>query len=182
MKPFPRSFSKLIGRPCWLVQRGYGTFLTMEFGEPHLEITEPREASSQSKLVRRIFARRRIHVQGDWHLWIYCCSWVVYDASGKIKGQSTSKASMDRAAAFLDGQKLVSAQLVRRGMRTLFKFDLGATLETRPYDRSSEQWMLYEPSGKVLCVRADKRYSYGSGKHPPERVEWIEIASDAETS
>lgn len=115
-----------------------------------------------------------MYVRGDWHLWVYCCDWAVFNGS-KLIGDSASNARMDRAAAFLDGQKLLSARVIARGVRSIFEFDLGARLETRPYDRTSEQWMLFEPKGNVLAVRADKRYSYGRGNRHPDRMKWLAI-------
>ena len=40
-------FQPLYGKPCWQVKQGYGSFLTFEFGEPHLHIREPRQVSDQ---------------------------------------------------------------------------------------------------------------------------------------
>lgn len=60
-------------------------------------------------------------------------------------------------------------------MRTIWEFDLGATLQTKPYNRKGEQWMLYEPEGKVLTLRADKHYYYGLGDREPDRKRWLQI-------
>jgi hypothetical protein len=60
-------------------------------------------------------------------------------------------------------------------MRSYFEFDLGGRLETKPFDRTREQWLLYEPNGNVLSVRADKRYSYGSGDRQPNQERWLAI-------
>jgi hypothetical protein len=60
-------------------------------------------------------------------------------------------------------------------MRSYFEFDLGGRLETKPFDRASEQWSLYEPNGNVLSVRADKRYSYGLGDRQPNQERWRAI-------
>ena len=175
MKRFDLSFSRIVGKPCWGVKRGLGSFLTFEFGEPHLEVHEPRESTAESKKVRDLMARRMVYVRGQWHLWIYCCDWSVFDGSGKLVGNTSSKRAIDRAAAYLNGQALVASALIPRGMRTVLEFDLGATLETKPYNRTDEQWMLYEPEGKVLTVRADKHYSYGAGDREREKVRWLPI-------
>src|SRR4051812_29248304 len=169
------SLSRLYGLPCWHVKRGYGSFLTLEFGRPYLRVRNPYRSMAESKRVRDAAARRRITVAGEWHLWIYCCDWAVSNG-GRLIGDSESKRSMDRAASFLDGQKLVKAWIVPREMRTVFEFDLGGTLETRPYNRTSEQWLLYEPNGNVLTVRADRQYTYGPSKHPDKR-RWFKVAS-----
>lgn len=170
-----RSFSQVYGKPCWGVKRGYGSFLTLEFGRPHLVIREPgRIADDVSPRVRNAFARRLVTVHGDWHLWIYCCDWVVRDAD-KVIGDSSNARRMDRAAAFLDGQKLSSVSLRARGARTRFGFDLGGELETVPYDRTSEQWFLYEPTGKVLALRADRCISYIRNEARSNAERWLRL-------
>ena len=55
---------------------------------------------------------------------------------------------MGRAAEALDGKKLVLATIKSRGCRSIFEFDLGAKLETKPYDRSSE-WLLKPPKNSA---------------------------------
>ena len=90
-------------------------------------------------------------------------------------GDSGSKRRIDRAADFLNGQKLVKAWVIPRGMRSIFEFDLGGRLETKPFDRTREQWLLYEPNGNVLAVRADRKYSYGPGNRHPAKEKWVSV-------
>ena len=175
MRRFDLSFARLVGKPCWGVKRGFGSFLTMEFGEPHLEVREARVSNAESKKVRDLMARRMVTVRGEWHLWIYCCDWSVFDDSGKLVGDTSSKRAIDRAAKYLDGQALVASALIPRGMRTVWEFDQGATLKTKPFNREDRQWMLYEPEGKVLALRADKHYCYGPGNREPDKERWLPI-------
>jgi hypothetical protein len=157
------TFAKLYGIPCWGVKPGIFPSLTLEFGEPHLEIREPQPAQPHwSARVRTRMARRLVAVHGEWHLWIYCCNWSVF-VDKRVVGDSSSRKGVQRAADALDGQALVSAEIQVRGCRTVFEFDLGGRLVTRPYDRKSEQWLLYTPSGKVLTLRADKQFSFTQG-------------------
>jgi hypothetical protein len=168
-------FRTLYGKPCWGVRPGYGFCLTLEFGRPHLEVREPVVASqSASAKVRKGLARRVVCVHGEWHLWIYCCDWIVVSGSKRIGGSST-KADVRRAADFLDGQALTGFSISPRKVACAFEFDLGATLKTRPYDNISEQWLLYEPSRKVLTVRADGRYRYTDSGRPEDQGEWKPI-------
>ena len=176
MNQINRSFEPLFRKPCWGVKRGYGSFLTMEFGRPHLQIREPQVGPTNlSRRVRASLARRLAIVHGDWHLWIYCCDWVVRDGA-KVVGDSSSPRRIDRAGAFLNGQELLSVGLQGRGARTIFRFDLGGELETSPFDRKSEQWLLYEPSGMVLVLRADRRLAYANGQTLPDAERWRKLA------
>jgi hypothetical protein len=152
---FKNSFSKLRGKFCWGVRPGHGSFLSLEFGKPHLDFREPLPlAKSPSAKVTEVLSRRRVVVRGEWHWWLYQCDWEVRSA-GRVVGGSSRKAAVGRAADFLDGQRLVRFSVGPRRAQCRFEFDLGAVLTTRPYDAKSEQWMLFEPSGRVLVLRGD---------------------------
>jgi hypothetical protein len=169
---FDRCFRKLYGQPCWSVKPGYGSFITLEFGKPHLKLREPRKPTCDvSTKIHELFARRMVTVHGQWHLWIYCCAWLLY--SGRtIIGVSSSANSIPIATSALDGQALTDASFYYRGCRTELTFDLGARLVAQPYDSESEQWMLYEPTGEVLILRADKMFTYHSGSTTPDAARW----------
>ena len=91
----------------------------------------------------------------------------------KLIGKSTSASTYTKAADFLDGQKLVRFVLLPKKCRCVFEFDLGGRLETRPYDRHSEQWLFFDKRiHTVLTLRADGNYSYGLSNRPdPQKVE-----------
>lgn len=162
-----KAFSPLAPLPCWGVNRGHGSFLNFEFGEPSLVVREPIVTRpGVGARVRRTLARRGVHVRGQWHLWIYCCAWRVTEGEREV-GDWSSNVRIDRSARFLNGQKLTSVALNARGSRTTFTFDLGGRMETQPYDRRSEQWYLYEPGGKVLSWRADRHYSHQPANQKP---------------
>ncbi len=175
-----RSFEPLYGKPCWNAKHGHGSFLTFEFGDPHLEIDEPQEPKpTWSPKVQKQFSRRHVWVRGQWHLWIYCCNWRVTSGSELI-GESSTVELMNAAASQLDGHKLVLVSADQASSQWRFDFDLGGCLETWPYpaeadrsDRILEQWNLYEPSGYVLTVRADGAYSYQPGNDDAGADVWV---------
>ncbi len=174
---FESVFKRVYGKPCWGVKPGFGSFLTLEFGKPHLEVREPIvESKSTSAKVREGMARRGVFVHGEWHLWIYGCDWDVFSGSKRI-GDSSTKRKILCAAEFLDGQKLIRFSISPRKASCVFEFDLGAALKTQPYDNESEQWLLYEPSHKVLSLRADRRYKYSISDVPNDHREWKPIQS-----
>lgn len=169
---FENIFKNLYGKPCWGAKPGYGSFLTLEFGEPHLEIREPIIAGSNvAPDLREDLARRHVYVHGEWHLWIYCCDWQVFRDTECV-GVSSSPASIRRAAQFLDGQALTNFLISPPNVNCTFEFDLGGSLKTQPYDKDSEQWMLYEPLHKVLTIRADGRYKHGRSDVTADDGEW----------
>lgn len=167
-----RAFRDVLGLPCWGVKRGWGSFLTLDFGEPRLVIREPIHSTSESLKVRRSLSRRHVYVSGAWHFWIYDCNWVVRTGT-RIVGDSSTRRRVDRGARELDGQQqLVGVLLAKRGARTRFIFDLGSVLETRPYSRKGEQWMLFMPGRRILTFRADRRYTLGRSDRVNSRASW----------
>ena len=174
MRRIRQSFRPVIGLPCWGVENGWGSFLTFEFGQPSLVIREPYISDAPTKRVRARAAQRLVNPRGEWHLWIYCCAWQL-TVDSKIVADWTTKARSKRAPGILNGQILTGIKPLKAGRGWEFEFDLGATLETTPTDRSSEQWMLYGPKDKVLTVRADKTYHYGVGTKPSKQERWLPI-------
>lgn len=176
MNPIEKIFQPLYGLPCWNAKSGYGGFLTMEFGEPHLEIHEPRVARpGVSEKVRRMLARRRVFVHGEWHLWIYCCEWHVYTGDtlvGDSDLQGSTKERIDLAATELNGQKLTRVTVDPHRGSSTFYFDLGSRLETWPYEPDTKQWYLYQPDGNVLTYRSDGRYEQSPEDVPPGQEIW----------
>ncbi|PYU16312.1 MAG: hypothetical protein DMG37_02765 [Acidobacteria bacterium] len=128
-------------------------------------------AKSTPVIVRKSLARRRVYVHGDWHLWIYCCDWVVFSGHSHV-GDSSARMKIRKAAEFLNGQKLTHFSISVRKASCMFKFDLGGILKTMPHDSESRQWLLYEPSQKVLSVRADGHYQYVPSDLPEDHGEW----------
>ena len=175
---FQTMFSQVYGKPCWRVTHGHGSFLTFEFGDPHLEIREPIVPKAEvSPAERDQLMSRKVFIHGDWHLWIYCCAWRVLRGDTLVGDSSSSRAGMEQAADFLDGQKLLQFSITTDGVRCRFDFDLGGTLETWPYDNNSEQWLFFDgPTHKVLTLRADGYFSHHRSDQAGEE-QWFPIQS-----
>lgn len=174
-KEVHKAFEPLKGLPCWNVKPGYGSFLTLEFGEPELHIREPIDAPKCRPKVRKLLARRSVVVHGQWHLWIYCCEWEVV-TNRKVVGHSdlegSTKKWIQRAADELNGQKLTGFRINPKRGSSTFEFDMGSRLNTKPYNKRSDQWLLYEPDGRVLTYLADGHYSRDPGDRPLHKKVW----------
>lgn len=75
-------FLNIKGKIAWDVRIGYGSFITMNFGDPYLDvldvfIDDPRR-------------HRLATIYGDWHLWIYCANWSICK-NGTILANSDDK-------------------------------------------------------------------------------------------
>jgi len=179
--PIGSVFAPVIGLPAWRVQKGHGSFLTFEFGTPHLYIREPREPiaelSTQDSPMRRQLRRRLVVPHGDWHLWIQCCHWRCSENGIAQSMDESSDAEIIAAAKSMDGQRLISIVTDPAAGRSRFQFDLGATLETWPYDddRNHKQWLLFTPSKYVLSYRADGHYSWAAKDQPADEARWLPL-------
>lgn len=152
-------FQPLVGQPAYLVRHGYGSFLSLEFGQPQLTVypTRPRRhrADELSPL------KRPVVVHGQWHLRITCCHWQVWQDQHLISHCESNRAAMADTISVLNGQILQSVSLTQGTAKTQFDFDLGAQLITIPYgeDREAGQWLLHSPDGFVFALRADAHFS-----------------------
>lgn len=151
------AFLPMMGKLVWSVRKGYGTFLTMEFGSPHLTIREPIAASLDASLkVRRNLAKRRVSIVGDWHFWIQYAQWEIVQRASSVRSQDVEVERLEEALRELDGQILVSATPGAALNSCVLKFDLGASLYIwpSPYmwpspEIHDEQWSIFAIGGNV---------------------------------
>jgi len=176
-----RILAAVYGNYAWAVKQGHGSFLTVEFGMPSLQIREPMDVPPQASMQSRSgLQRRRVNVVGKWHLWIHCCNWSISFMGGEAAHSESSREAIASATEQLDGQRLSSVRRHSAQGTWTFTFDLGGELTTWPYgdDPLEEQWLFYEgQSGRVLTVRADDCYSYGPGNQRPDDIVWSAIKS-----
>ena len=136
-------------RPCWNVQQGVGSFITLEFGQPILKIGKIYKRKGKPK--------RQVYVHGEWHLWIYCCNWEYFQDSELIAHNESSKREMKQATNDLNGQSL--SQIAFDGQSTIFEFDLGGRLEIYPSNEygneNIEQWYLFLQREHVITFHAN---------------------------
>jgi hypothetical protein len=140
----------------------------LEFGEPRLKVHE-RHGSDRG-------LRRSAYVQGEWHLWIYCCHWKAKQDQEQLAWSEDTDELISRAADRLNGQKLIAVRVDPTTGRSSFTFDLGGSLETWPSgnDPTDEQWMVLKEN-EALAYRADGLYKRGPSDTLPDQERWLPL-------
>jgi hypothetical protein len=128
MHPVSEVLRPVLGRTSWLVKHGYGSFITMEYGDPHVDVHKPLLLPVSIEGAPAKALRRLAFVHGEWHLWIYCCEWSLLLEDIQLAHDESDDVTMDRALAVLNGQVLQAVDIEPDDGRTRFTFDLGCWL------------------------------------------------------
>lgn len=124
----------LIGQAVWGAQQGYGSFLTLEFGEPRPDDAE----------------------LGTYHLWIYQCSWRIEHGSELGAGDGDSDEWIAAALARLNGEPITAISIPRPSLSAIFEFGRSRLITFGIYtdatEEDAEQWLLYRPDDLLLAV------------------------------
>ena len=165
--PLP-AFAPLIGQLVWAVSKGYDTFVTMEFGAPHLLVREPRAPRrNASPRLERTAARRSAIVKGDWHLFIEFAEWRMTSANGSIGSRDKKRASWQAVLDDISGQRLIVAESPTPGSLTL-RFDLGGVAEIWPHPEiDNDVWTLHPWVGNIIGCRHDGTIETGGQRKLP---------------
>lgn len=171
------SFHEIYGLPSWYVTKGEGSFVTLEFGQPHLKIWGPRLMRTRIEGLTEKAERRLAVVRGEWQLWIYCCQWSLSHFDVQIAHGESSDHTINQALRLLNGQALTDVR-IESVARTTFQFDLGCELSTWPasldaYDGEPvDQWSFYKPDGTVVTLRGDDMVSDLPTDQEPTDRDW----------
>lgn len=137
-------FLKISNKPCWNVQKGIGSFLTFEFGEPKIEFTEPK-IWKHLKYPFNQSQRRRVFFKGTEKLWIYCVDWKIYMNGVEVAYNESDDTQINNGTKLLNGQILNEVEIDCQNGMTKFLFDLGGELVTcnQTHQDRDEAWMLF---------------------------------------
>jgi hypothetical protein len=131
----------------------------MEFGEPHLEVRQPRILTGDdvSDRVKRNFQKRRVSLVGQWHLWVQHCDWSITTSNAKVSNRETDAMKVDSCLEVLDGQALVAVDEDAARASCTLRFDLGATLELSPSLESDDNdlWTVHHLHESVFGYRSN---------------------------
>ena len=160
MQKIANVFSPLLGEISWSVKLGHGSYVTIEFGQPHLHIREPIKTTSGGR-VGELLSQRKVSIVGDWHFWIQDTDWRATNGDKQCDSNSTSN-EIEKVLSGIDGQRLVSAE-VKSGVLEL-NFDLGALISIFPSQEPDlDLWTLYRFQSEHVSCRSDNSIVVGKG-------------------
>jgi hypothetical protein len=135
----------LLGQKTWGVSLGFGSFITLEFGQPLPPSNE----------------HKKIH--GEWHLWLYNCAWRLEEEDRILAASGDERDKIETAIHRLDNLTLQSIDLLPPAWDAVFTFEHQILLRLfAMYSQDYESWFLYTPDGKVLSVCSGGYWSYES--------------------
>lgn len=140
-----RSIANLVGKKAWGVKIGHGSFLTIEFGLP---------VNGESDQM----------LHGEWHLWVYLCSWRIERDGYFLVGSEDSKNKMIESVKQIDGCQLESFQIHPETLDAVLSFDnklilrLFSVISDDVENEDSQHWMLYMPNNKILVAGPGNRW------------------------
>jgi hypothetical protein len=133
----------VFGRPAWHVRLGYGSFITMNFGEPTAENPE----------------------HGDWYLWVAMAAWRLESDTEVIVASEYPRRFIRWGIRILEGRCLDGVTVRTPSLETTLRFgDLRLCLfPVYPEEpKGMGDWMLWTPGDLVLTVGEGSRWSYAS--------------------
>jgi len=153
---FKRIRSILIGQKPWRVNQGWGSFVTLDFGEARREIME----------------NGREILTGEWHLWVYCCEWEIIDQSAHLLVHSeSSNAEIASVLAQVQEAAFTHFEYDFHSGEIELGFENGLLMTLIPNDEyyeDAEYLMIFSPGGYVLSFGPHKTVTYHPSKQPPE--------------
>jgi hypothetical protein len=154
VKAVVKTFEPLLGQPCWGLYYHRNMNLSMSFGKPKLYVNQ---STRSEPISNREPQRRQTWVRGEWWLWIYRSAWRLFENGRLTAATGYSSRWIDRAAAQLEGRRLVGVEVHSSTGATRFAFERSWLLECRRCEREgdAEFWMLFRPSGFVLSVHGN---------------------------
>lgn len=147
-------FNKVLFLKARGVEPGYGSFVTMGFGN---------DMSYEIKIRGKMETKFR----SEWFLWIYMCYWELKKKDQLLCYCEDEKVKMRESLKSLEDKKLLKAEILDDNYSMQLEFEDGMKLHliSNNSEEDNEQWKLFTPDRKVLTAGPFQEISYvGSGE------------------
>lgn len=163
----------ILGKYSFKAEKGHGSFLTFDFGQPTVEYNETKKPIKYGKFKKvypfNKFTFRRVNLKGDYLLWIFCTDWKIFVSDIEISHSESKDKIIENAMYYLEGQKIIKIEIQISPTKTIFYFDLNSKLECRNinYDNHDESWFIYDNVDEVLTFRQDGKFNLSKIEENP---------------
>lgn len=142
-------FGKMLSLEARDVKLGYGSFITMGFGDDDIayEIT--------------LRGKMEVHTRPEWYLWVYMCEWEL-----EVNGEEVAYCEDDRdflreAIKVMENKKLLKVEVLSDTYDLQLDFAEDVTLRLiSNLEEDYEQWRLFTPERKTLVAGPYEVLSY----------------------
>jgi len=139
----------LCGQRPWDVSLGYGSFLTMDFGDMH----PGRMPGSSSR--------------GAWHLWVQHVAWRLDEDGEVVAACEDPRPELATGVKRMQGRTVQAIDMRPPALDTTITFEDGIVLRLFPtYTAAYDHWWLFTPDGNVLTIGPGTAWSYHRSTRP----------------
>jgi hypothetical protein len=180
MNTVERLFAPIIGQIVWSTKRGHGSFLTLEFGNPHLAVREPIKTKLLLGRPKAALERRHVICSGQWGLWITYSNWKV-SAEGTTCEHQDEPDRVDKVLQAIDGQRLLAVKFAIQTKTLTIQFDRAGSIHTWPPEntdeRADELWALINNEKGVIntCLSSGRLEISKSQKFKTGSITTVEL-------
>jgi len=127
------------------VKLGFGSFVTMDFGRDIPEKVKTKQGT-------------QIRYHGEWHLWIYQCTWQIEQNGTMLVHSESPKETIETILLHLNNKALTAFCL----LNDLFDAELQFEDMTFKlfHTKNGEQWMLFTPENKTFIAGPGSQWDY----------------------
>lgn len=132
----------MVGLKAWNASLGVGSFITCEFGKA----LPPNQEGV---------------IHGEWHLWVYCCSWRLEQAGSMLVSSEDPPEILKKAVERLNNLKLLLLEITSPTGDAVFNFEQEISLKLFSiYSNEYESWMVFMPNGYILTIGPGNQWMY----------------------
>ena len=137
----------LLKKEAWGAELGYGSFLSIEFGDP---VTLKVNASLSK-------------VKGEWNIWLYGCAWRLEKGEELLIGSEDPREEIAPLVEILNGKKLQEVIIESPAFDAIFIFEDNIRIRTFQCYTSQdgmEGLFIYFPNNQILTIGPGAHYLF----------------------
>ncbi len=128
----------IIGEFVWGAKQGYGSFLSLKFGNPKTVFSGIKKPLEKGKFLFNNFENRHVTIKDGYTFFVNMANWKIYADKSKLAYDESERSEIEFALSFINGQKLKKVIIDSNQKITEFEFDLGGIIKISNKNYSDE--------------------------------------------